>query len=254
MPSPYDNVISRTLSKAERRVHTSEKETPLVIEPLRSSNIDFLTGFLERYSAKILEDLARCGAVLLRGFEVESPGDFEQAILSIRGMSGMKEVLLSEPGRTVVDGTRFVFYTNTLEKTGGTLSLGNFHTENYYVPDVPRYISFFCQVPSILGGETGLLNVAKLYADLPAALKAKLESRACFTKLYSVADMVTRYGVCTEALEEFCAEFRLPIISMEGDRYVAVCKPSVVEHPLTGERALQVNFAAAPAVDRKSVV
>lgn len=240
MDPRYSGVISRTLTAAERRVPTNEDETPLVIEPLESSNAAFLRNFLGCYSSQLLNDLAKHGALLLRGFDVESPCDFERYILSIRGMCGMNEILLSEPGRTTVEGTRFVFYTNTLVKTGGTLMFGTFHTENYPLPDVPRYVSFLCETPSKLGGETGLVNMAKVYADLSDTLRRKLEERTCLVSLHSISEMVRRYELNAGIIHEFCRAAGLPVVTIDGVQYVAIYKPSVVQHPLTHERALLV--------------
>ena len=249
MSDTYEGVISRHLTGAERRVPIEEEGTPLVIEPLRSSNTGFLEEFLQHHSSRIYVDLATHGAILLRGFDVASAGDFERVTLSIQGMSGIHEILLSEPGRAVVDGTRFVRSTSMLVKTGGTLSFGGFHTENYYVPEVPRFIAFFCEVPGRMGGETGLLNDVKVYAALPDELKRKLEDRACVAGFYTVADMATRYGVSADLIEEFCKDINLPISDIDGKRHVTICKPSVIEHPLTHERALQINFTALSALN-----
>jgi hypothetical protein len=246
----YSDVISRTLTRAERRTPNNEEGTPLVIEPLKSSSAAFLREFLKYHSSQILEDLAKHGALLVRGFEVESPADFERQLLSIRGMCGMDEVLLSEPGRVRVNGTRFVFHTNTLMKTGGAFEFPYFHTENYYVPDVPRYISFWCQTPGELGGETGLVNVTKVYADLPAVLQRKLEERTCLVSLNPVTEMVKRYAVSAEIINEFCEGAGLPVITIDGAQYLTIYKPSVVQHPLTEERALLVHSYPVPAIHK----
>ena len=66
---------------------------------------------------------------------------------------------MAEPGRQLVEGTQFVYYTNKFFKTGGSFYLGGFHTENYYTPSIPNYICFFCIRLSTFGGETGLLNM-----------------------------------------------------------------------------------------------
>jgi alpha-ketoglutarate-dependent taurine dioxygenase len=253
MSQTYDGVITRHLNRTERRVPSEEEETPLVIEPSKVSNKDFLLEFLQQHSARIHTDLAKHGAILLRGFGVDRAGDFERVMLSIRGMCGIHEILLSEPGRVIVDGTRFIFYTSTLGKTGGTLSLGSFHTENYYVPEVPRYIAFFCEVPGRLGGETGLLNVAKVYAALPDELQRKLEERACVAGYFAVPEMAARYGVLAQVIERFCEDVPLPISDLDGKRYITVYKPSVVEHPVTHERALQINFGALSALQEPLV-
>ena len=239
----YEEVVTRTLRSTEQRAFTDEQHTPLVIEPLRSRSTEFLENFLSSHSRQIVDDVATYGAVLVRGFEVHSTADFERQILSIRGMQGMNEVLMSEPGRTVVDGTRFVLHTNALMKTGGTLGFGGFHTENYYGADVPRFISFYCQLPSRLGGETGLINTAKLYADLPEHLKAKLEERAFWASATPISDMLKRYSVSAAQLEHFCAEAGLPIETHDDRKFMFLYKPSVIIHPLTQERALAINIS-----------
>jgi alpha-ketoglutarate-dependent taurine dioxygenase len=249
----YSGVICRPLHQSERRVRTQETQTPLVFEPSDSPSGAFLHEFLAAHSPQIIEDISTHGAILLRGFEVDGVGDFERQVLSIRGMRGMNEVLLSERGRTVVEGTRFVLHTNTLYKTGGTLGIGNFHTENYFTPDVPRYISFLCLRPSKLGGETGLLNMAGVYADLPDSLKRRLEEQACFADVHPVPEMATRYGLCVETTEAFCATAGLPIQNIQGKNFVVINKPSVIEHPLTHERALVVNLVNVKGV-RQAVI
>jgi alpha-ketoglutarate-dependent taurine dioxygenase len=249
MEQRYAGVISRTLDRTERRIRINEEETPLVIEPLESSSAQFLREFLTCYSRQILEDIAKHGALLLRGFDVDSAGDFEKHIHSIQGMWGMREYLFSEEGRTLADESRFVFFTNTLKKSGGTLHFGGFHTENHAVPEVPHYVSFWCQTPSTLGGETGLVNLAKVYADLPDALKRNLEERACLLSLYSITRMTNRYGVRADRINEFCNSAGLPIVAVGDRQYVAIYRSNVVQHPLTQEKSLLFNSFYLPSIE-----
>ena len=67
MPADYDGVNVRTLTDAERSLRTDRKRMPLVIEPKGSADLAFLHGFLRSHSDQILRDIARFGAVLLRG-------------------------------------------------------------------------------------------------------------------------------------------------------------------------------------------
>ena len=242
-PDRYAGVVVRDLRADERRVPTEEAEMPVVVEPAGARDAEFLEEFLARHSEPILENVTTRGAVLLRGFEVGSVADFERVVLSIRGMQGMNEVLMSELGRTVVPGTRFVLYTNTRFKTGGTLETPIFHHENYYVPDVPRFISFLCLRPPWLGGETGLLNSAKLYADLPSALREKLESHRFAVSDYRLAHVAARYGLPVAEVRAFCERAGLSTATRDGREYLVIHKPSVVQHPATGERALQINIS-----------
>jgi alpha-ketoglutarate-dependent taurine dioxygenase len=203
----------------------------------------FLETFLRAHSEPLLADVAAHGALLLRGFEVRSPRDFERALLSIGGLQGMDEVLMSEEGRTLVPGTRYVLYTNTRFKTGGTVEQPIFHHENYYVPDVPRFIAFACFRPPWLGGETGLLHGARLFADLPAGLRARLERRAVAVSDYRLTDVAARYGCSLDEVRDFCARLGLATTRRDGREYLEIHKPSVIEHPTSGERALLINLS-----------
>src|SRR6476646_10748652 len=68
----YVGVIARLLDSAERGVQISETETPLVIAPRGPSSPEFLRDFLSSHSTQLSEDIARHGALLLRGFNVDS--------------------------------------------------------------------------------------------------------------------------------------------------------------------------------------
>jgi Taurine catabolism dioxygenase TauD, TfdA family len=241
----YDGVVVRLLDSAERRVQISETETPLVIAPRQSSSPQFLREFLSSNSTQLSEDIARHGAILLRGFNVDSVAEFERQVLSIRSMRGMRDIMLSEPGRTRVSGAEYVLHTNTLYKTGGTFRFGGFHNENYYGPDVPRYISFFCIKPSWLGGETGLLNTARLFEDLPTVLQQKLEEQSYVVNQMPIATIAEREGLSEEDFERFCVSAGLPVISSGGTKRMVIFKPSVVRHPVTGERSLMINLSGA---------
>ena len=246
----YEDVVCRYLCNAERRVPTELECTPLVIEPNNFSSSDFLQQFLEHNSETLVQDIARYGAVLLRGFEINSQQSLEKTILSIHGMRGMRDILFQLPGRQrAVANTQFVFptsITSRLEKTGGSLKFDLFHSENYGFPDVPSYLTFLCVSPCRLGGETGMLNVAKLYASLSDDLKLRLESTACLVQLHSIPAWSVKYKISSDVMIDFVKSINLPIVELLGIPYVAVFKPSVFEHPITRERTLSVNFNWLP--------
>jgi alpha-ketoglutarate-dependent taurine dioxygenase len=241
----YQGVVrARLLDDDERTIRTSERQTPLVIEPLNraSSGLDFLRAFVSEHSTDIIEDLALHGAVLFRGFEIRSDGDFELIASSISGMPAIGDAFMAEVGRTTAKGTRFVLQTNTMYKTGGSFYLGGFHTENYYNPDVPRIISFACFVPSWIGGETGLVNVAALYRDLPSDLQQQLEESSFLVYGWPVSNIAARYApLSQEDIEEFCENVGLAIVENDGVRYAVMYKPVVLQHPVDGERTLAFN-------------
>jgi len=229
---------------------SDENELPLVIEPNGPTDVSFLQNFLTTHSEQIKLDIARYGAVLLRGFDVASDADFENTVLSIEGFRGISDAFMSEQGRIHVDNLKYVLHTNAVYKTGGTLYLGGFHSENYYSTDVPAYISFCCLEPSALGGETGLVNAEKVYEHLGDELKAKLERNNFFVSKWLVTDVAQRYQITTEQVEEICHHFDLPIIGAGNDKFVLMYKPNIFFHPITNKKSLQINlFEVLPLND-----
>lgn len=249
MDNRYAEVTTRFLREDERLILSEEKELPLVIEPKSANDSQFLQDFLASNSTKIFEDLAHYGAILLRGFEINSDEQFEKTILSIQGMQGISEAFMSEEGRTHVGNLKYILHTNSVYKTGGTLYLGGFHSENYYSPDVPTYICFYCQKPSLLGGETGLVNMEKIYQRLDETLKSKLQKNSFFVSKWLLSDVVDRYQISAEQVETLARHFDLPIMDAGKDKFVLMYKPNVFENPETKQNSLQINLFEIPTLN-----
>lgn len=243
MNSKYSDVTVRRLFPFERGTASNNLLGPLVIEPRAVRDCRFLEDFVRINSRSVLDDVATYGSVLLRGFTVESSREFERVILSIDGMRGMADVFMSEPGRDRADGCDFVLHTNTLYKTGGGFDFMSFHSENFYVPDVPRYISFLCMQPSLFGGETGLVDMAGVYADLPADLQRRLEKKTFACNFFPLTELQKRYGLKIEELEQFCVSSRLPIATIRGIKAAFIYKPCVFDNIVAQERTLVTNLS-----------
>lgn len=234
----------RFLRDDERSVKVEDPTIPLVVDGRSSAGPRAASDFLAAQGGAILSAVAKHGAVLLRGFDIPTTADFERVMLTVQGVSAMGEAFMAEPGRTVVPGAKYVLHTNTLYKTGGTFDrVGSFHTENYYGPDVPRFISFFCEKASWLGGETGLVDMAKVYADLPEALKDRLKASACAVQDIPLSAVAARYQTTEKAASQACRDGGLAIVEREGIEYVSISKPSVLRHPVTGDDALSINVS-----------
>ena len=245
----YDEVTTRFLRVDERLIVSEETEMPLVIEPKGASDVAFLQTFLASNSTQILADIAKYGAVLLRGFDITSEEAFENTLLSIQGFRGISDAFMSEEGRDHVGNLKYVLHTNSVYKTGGTVYLGGFHSENYYSADVPSYICFCCLRPSDTGGETGLIHMQKIYQHLDEALQKKLEKNPFFVSKWLVSDVAERYKISNEAVEKLCAHFQLPIVGKGLDKFVLMYKPSVFLHPETKKKSLQINLFELPTLN-----
>ncbi len=222
---------------------------PLVIEAKKATDTLFLQKFLAANSVQILKDIAKYGAVLLRGFDIKSDEDYEKTILSIKGLKGISEGFMSEEGRTHVGKLKYVLHTNSVYKTGGTLYLGGFHSENYYSPDVPAYICFCCLKPSTLGGETGLINMEKIYQQLDEKLKDSLKQKKYFVLKWLISDVVARYNLPSEMIEKISKRFDMPIVGSGKDKFILMYKPNIFESPDTKKSSLQINLFEIPKLN-----
>jgi alpha-ketoglutarate-dependent taurine dioxygenase len=249
MYSEYHRVRTRFLRDDERLILSEEKEMPLVIEATTQTDVAFLQDFLAKHASQLINDMAKYGAVLLRGFAITSDEQFEETILRVPQFHAIREAFMAENGRTHVNDLKFVLHTNSVYKTGGTLYLGGSHTENYYSPDVPGYIFFYCAKPSELGGETGLINTSKLYQSLDSSLQSKLEKSSFFVSKWLVTEVAERYRLDVESVEKFAAHFNLPRVGQGKERFILMHKPSVFIHPLTQEKGLQINLFELPALN-----
>lgn len=249
MKQQYTQVTTRFLRDEERLILSNEKEMPLVIEANTHTDANFLQQFLADNSEQLLKDIASYGAVLLRGFAIDSDEQFEKTILSVPQFKGISEAFMAENGRTHVDNLKFVLHTNSVYKTGGTLYLGGFHTENYYSADVPGYLFFYCAQPSTLGGETGLINTHKIYQSLDESLQQRLEKNSFFVSKWLVTEVAERYQLAPKMVEKIAKYFNLPILGKGDERFIVLHKPSVFIHPETFEKALQLNLFELPTLN-----
>lgn len=250
MLNQYSKVTTRFLREDERLVLSKEKEMPLVIEAKDNADLNFLQQFLVQNSAQLLQDMAVYGAVLLRGFKISSDEEFEQTLLSIPEFKGISDAFMAENGRTSVGNLKYVLHTNSVYKTGGTLYLGGFHTENYYSTDVPGYLFFYCAQPSTMGGETGLINTQKLYESLNVSLQQKIEKKSFLASMWLVSEVAKRYQLPLETVEKISNEFHLPRLGVGKDQFLLMYKPSVFIHPLTQEKSLQINLFELPTLNK----
>jgi hypothetical protein len=221
-----------------------ENEVPFVFEAKNKGTSAQLNEFLSENSDKVLEKIYKHGAVLIRGFNVFSEAEFEQGVTNIKQIDAMDGYFMAEPGRSLVDGCKYVHYTNKKYKTGGTLKLGGFHTENHYTCDVPAFISFWCRKPSLIGGETGLVHMGNVYEGLNDSIKKKLNTATFFTSKIPISEVANRYNISADKIEAECIEFGLEVSEDEtGTKFVCIYKPAVVNHPIKNTLSLVANLS-----------
>jgi alpha-ketoglutarate-dependent taurine dioxygenase len=237
-------LVARTLQREERPYPAVDTDVPLVLEARRGEGLDSIQRHIVRHGDAILGLIYRYGAVLLRGLPITSTRDFEETLFSIGALRSMRGIFMAEAGRVHVSGSERIFYTNAIVKTGGTVMLGGFHSESYYVSDVPSFITFCCLEEPWMGGETGMVHMARAYQELGDPLKAKLEAEPSCAATWPLSDIAKTYGLDEEAARRFCREVGFDIALMAGEEHVVLYKPNVLVHPHTGLPSLHLHVSA----------
>jgi len=178
-------------------------------------------------------DLTRYGAILLRGFKVARPGQFESFALAIC------PELFSENGehpRETVSGKVYtpVFYPPEKQLL--------WHNENSFNHRWPTRILFCCASPARRGGETPLADSRRVYEMIDPAVRAKFEERqVMYVRNYGGGMGLDWRDVFRtddkSQVERACRESLMGFEWKDGDRLMTRCvRPAVVKHPRTGER------------------
>lgn len=117
-------------------------------------------GWVSERRTQLLEDLQRHGAILFRGFALESPEDFDAFITAFDLPNFPYEESLSNAVR--INYTPRVFSANEAPSEVNIY----LHHEMAQTPIYPGKLFFFCRQPAESGGETPLCRSDILYRQM----------------------------------------------------------------------------------------
>jgi alpha-ketoglutarate-dependent taurine dioxygenase len=189
------------------------------------------------------------GALLFRGFPVESPRDMEHMV-SLFGGQALDYVGGAVP-RTRIQGS--VFNSTELNRHY-TIRI---HNELSYQAKFPRVIAFCCAHPAAAGGETTLADCRKVLADIPPLVVARFRQRGVrYTRVFQdrrarrelVKRLVPTYFHMTwqdvfattdrDAVGAHCNRLGMEHSWRDGrDLVVSNTLPVVVDHAGSGQEA-----------------
>ncbi len=171
----------RPLQNAEVSFATSAASYPLVLTP---SAMDFdgdasqFINYLRNNAATLREGIRSNGAMLLRGFPIENPFEFEKSLYAL-GYDLYRYYTGISPREKITNAT----YSST--DAAGPFVIG-IHTELPYHSIRPSMVSFYCDTQPAIYGETPIFDCAAVFADLSAALQEKLKTRRLrYTRFFS---------------------------------------------------------------------
>jgi alpha-ketoglutarate-dependent taurine dioxygenase len=211
---------------------------PLVIRP-RVHGLS-LAGWAASNREFVRANCLKYGAVLFRGFAVETAADFEQAIEALSGKS-MEYRERSSP-RSRVQGN---VYTSTDYPAEQSIFP---HNEHSYALTLPLKLYFCCLLPAERGGETPIADTRKIYARLDPRVRDRfLEKRWMYVRNFGDGFGLGWQTVFQTSdrpeVEQYCRRSGIEFEWKEGGRLrTRQVRPAVARHPETGE-AVWFNHA-----------
>lgn len=146
---------------------------PLVITPKKYTCSFCLRMFMEKNREWIDSQILKYGAVLFRGFDIDSAKEVEADIRALE--PNLNNEYRGTSPRNTQGGSDFVF---SAAEVPSHFPIAQ-HLEMSFLPAPPRRLFFSAlQAPSgKKGGETALTDFRKVYRDVPAKLRNKLAKK-----------------------------------------------------------------------------
>ncbi|MBH8561818.1 TauD/TfdA family dioxygenase [Nostoc sp. CENA67] len=187
-----------------------------------SSNRDFIDTQLLKH-----------GAILFRGFNVETVAGFEQVIKAIC-FEALEYRYRASPRTQVSDR----IYTSTDYPADQSIFP---HNEHAYSPTFPLKIFFFCLTPAQQGGETPIGSCREIFERIDP----KIRERFMEKKVMYMRNFGDGFGLPWQTVfqtnekakvEEYCRIHDIKVEWKDGERLrTRQVGPAVVKHPRTGE-------------------
>lgn len=205
---------------------------PLVVRPIgeigdpiawAAANRDFIEGLLCRHASLLFRDFALTSHQGFESFaEALSPG--------LYGDYG--DLPKKEEGRNTYRSTPYPEKEMIL-----------YHNESAHTGQWPRKQLFFCELPSLTGGATPIVDVRQMLVRLPAAIVETFERKGLiYVRTFNPrldVSWQSFYGTSDRDVVSARCDAAGVVYRWLGDDVLqtrTIC-PAVIRHPVTGERA-----------------
>jgi alpha-ketoglutarate-dependent taurine dioxygenase len=208
----------------------NEGRFPLMITPA-VDNVD-LAAWLAAHKDEVDGYFDQYGAILFRGFALDSAADFEAAASAIAGD------LFAEYGDLPPESAGEKVYGSTPYPPDKMIL---FHNESSHLPTWPLRQFFFCVIPSQDRGTTPLLDCREVYAALDPDLLEQFETKGLeYVRNFSEGvDVPWQEFFKTEdqaEVERICSEAGMSCEWTEVGLRIKQKARAVTTHPRTGEK------------------
>ena len=203
---------------------------PLVIEP-DSDEID-LSDWAKSNRQLLETQLLKHGAILFRGFNLQSVPEFEKIT------SAICPDLFGEYGDLPREGVSGKVYSSTPYPSDKAIL---FHNESSHLHHWPLKIWFFCVQSAQKGGETPLLDCRKVYQLLQPKLREKFTSKQLmyvrnYTEGLDVSWQDFFRTTKKAEVENYCRQAGIEFTWLENNGLeTRKIRPAIAKHPQTSE-------------------
>ena len=209
----------------------TDRPFPLIMEPAVSgldpivwaaNNADFIGSQLSTH-----------GAILFRGFGIETVDTFNQLVTAISGPP-LEYRERSSP-RSNVGGR---IYTSTDYPADQTIFP---HNEHSYAQTFPLKLYFYCKQPATEGGETPIADCRRILERLDARLRDRFVEKKWmyvrnFGDGFGLSWKIVFQTDVREKVEDYCrANHIRPEWKHFGRLRTRQVRPPIIKHPRTGE-------------------
>jgi alpha-ketoglutarate-dependent taurine dioxygenase len=209
----------------------AERRFPLVIQP-QAAGLNLAT-WAESNREYIERQLLKHGAMLFRGFQIESAAQFEEVARAVSGeLLDYRE--RAAPRKEI--GSRV--YTSTEFPADQWIPL---HHEMSYSHNWPTKIWFYCAQPAQERGSTPVADDREIFGLIDPRIKERfIEKKVMYVRNYGKGlDMSWQEVFQTDdrsVVEAYCARAHTQFEWREGDRLrTRQIRQVTVTHPKTGE-------------------
>ncbi|MGI8503349.1 MAG: condensation domain-containing protein [Hassallia sp.] len=233
--SKFKSIKPKAIRLSEKKLIKTEylqpeQTLPLVIKPVTDDIelIDWAKSSREFIESKLLEH----GAILFRGFKVNSVTDFEQFAQAICPN------LFAEYGDLPREEMGGKVYGSTPYPADKTIL---FHNESSHLHCYPMKIWFFCVQPAEVRGETPIVDCRKIYQLLePELIEQFTQKQLMYVRNYTPGiDVSWQDFFHTKdktVVEDYCRKHRINFEWKNSDvLQTRELRPAVAKHPKSGE-------------------
>ncbi len=243
---------------------SENSKLPLVVSPDNGTvGKEQLLQWIADNKAMLEEKLTASGAILFRGFDIQTPKDFEDVAKAVD--NDLKNDYMGTSPRD--KKTDYVFSASELPGHYPIMQ----HCEMSFLPSAPRRLFFYCHIEPVYGGETPICDFRKVYQQMDPAIRSEFEQKGVrHIRNYSAPDDNSKsafqlkkwnemfHTTDKKIVEEKCKANDIQLEWKDNNGLRMINKNAgILTHPKTGEKVwfnhTQVFHVSAAMIEYEKI-